>query len=111
MSETTIPNSRCRHSRAASRRPAEIVLYRPGFSGHKILLCGRPDWGACGEPFAPGLSRAAVGILLQQPGLVIARDEGSDRGANLLGIAEIRPHTTCSLRVRMNRSATPLVSG
>src|SRR4051794_33707640 len=23
-------------------------LYRPGFSGHKILLCGRPDWGACG---------------------------------------------------------------
>src|SRR4051794_16099525 len=35
-------------------------LYRPGFSGHKILLCGRPYWGACGEPFAPGLSRAAV---------------------------------------------------
>src|SRR3954451_14193954 len=45
-------------------------------------------WGACGEPFAPGLSRAAVGILLQQPVLVIARDEGPDRGANLLGVAE-----------------------
>src|SRR3954453_14968555 len=54
----------------------------------KILLCGRPDWGECGEPFAPGLRRAAVGILLQQPVLVIARDEGPDRGANLLGIAE-----------------------
>src|SRR3954469_24795928 len=54
----------------------------------KILLCGCPYWGACGEPFAPGLSRAAVGILLQQPGLVIARDEGPDRGANLLGLAE-----------------------
>src|SRR3954447_6129887 len=65
-----------------------LILYRPGFSGHKILLCGRPDWGECGEPFAPGLSRAAGGILLQQPVLVIARDEGPDRGANLLGIAE-----------------------
>ena len=63
-------------------------MYRPGFSGHKILLCGRPDWGECGEPFAPGLSRAAGGILLQQPVLVIARDEGPDRAANLLGIAE-----------------------
>src|SRR3954469_8186496 len=63
-------------------------VYRPGFSGHKILLCGRPYWAECGEPFAPGLSRAAVGILLQQPVLVIARDEGPDRGANLLGIAE-----------------------
>src|SRR4051794_9808566 len=63
-------------------------VYRPGFSGHKILLCDRPYWGECGEPFAPGLSRAAGGILLQQPGLVIARDEGPDRGANLLGIAE-----------------------
>ena len=64
------------------------VVHRPGLSGHKILLCGRPDWGECGEPFAPGLSRAAVGILLQQPVLVIARDEGPDRGANLLGVAE-----------------------
>src|SRR3982750_73274 len=63
-------------------------VYRPGFSGHKMLLRGRPDWGACGEPFAPGLSRAAVGILLQQPVLVVARDEGPDRNANLLGIAE-----------------------
>src|SRR3954447_10429818 len=54
----------------------------------KILLCGGPYWGACGEPFAPGLSRAAVSILLQQPVLVRARDEGPDRGANLLGIAE-----------------------
>src|SRR4051812_32983180 len=63
-------------------------VYRPVFSGHKIRLCDRPYWGECGEPFAPGLSRAAVGILLQQPGLVIARDEGPDRGANLLGIAE-----------------------
>src|SRR4051794_11973179 len=63
-------------------------VYRPGFSGHKIRLCGRPYWGECGEPLAPGLSRAAVGILLQQPVLVIARDEGPDRGANLLGIAE-----------------------
>src|SRR4051812_10611443 len=26
-------------------------------------------------------------------------------------LRKIRPHTTCSLRVRMNRSATPLVSG
>src|SRR5205809_7397275 len=69
------------------RDPAE-AMYRPGFSGHKMLLRGRPDWGACGEPFASGLSRAAVGILLQQPVLVIARDEGPDRGANLLGIAE-----------------------
>src|SRR3954453_19852289 len=60
-------------------------MYRPGFSGHKILLCGRPDWGECGEPFAPGLSRAAGGILLQQPVLVIARDEGPDRAANFLG--------------------------
>src|SRR3954470_17066656 len=67
---------------------SDLIVYRPGFSGHKILLCGRPDWGACGEPFAPGLSRAAVGILLQQPGLVIARDEGPDRNANLLGSAE-----------------------
>src|SRR3954447_20463164 len=66
----------------------ELFVYRPGFSGHKILLCGGPDWGACGEPFAPGLSRAAVGILLQQPVLVIARNEGPDRNANLLGIAE-----------------------
>src|SRR4051812_40981187 len=33
----------------------------------KILLCGCPYWGECGEPFAPGLRRAAVGILLQQP--------------------------------------------
>src|SRR5436305_9815005 len=58
-----------------------------------MLLRGRPDWGACGEPFASGLSRAAVGILLQQPVLVIARDEGPDRGANLLGIAEnAAPH-------------------
>src|SRR3954453_17988852 len=64
------------------------VVYRPWFSGHKILLCDRPYWGECGEPFAPGLSRAAGGILLQQPVLVIARDEGPDRGANLLGIAE-----------------------
>src|SRR3954469_13920967 len=63
-------------------------MYRPGFSGHKILLCGRPDWAECGEPFAPGLSRAAGGILLQQPVLVIARDEGPDRAANLLGLAE-----------------------
>src|SRR5690349_19798261 len=63
-------------------------MYRPGFSGHKMLLRGRPDWGACGEPFASGLSRAAVGILLQQPVLVIARDEGPDRNAKLLGIAE-----------------------
>src|SRR3954463_634394 len=53
-----------------------------------MLLCGRPYWAECGEPFAPGLSRAAVGILLQQPVLVIARDEGPDHGANLLGIAE-----------------------
>src|SRR3954454_5475222 len=52
------------------------IVYRPGFSGHEILLCDRPYWGECGEPFAPGLSRAAVGILLQQPVLVIARDEG-----------------------------------
>src|SRR4029079_9115138 len=63
-------------------------LYRPGFSGHKILLCGRPYWGECGEPFVPGRSRAAVDIFLQQPVLVIARDEGPDRNANLLGIAE-----------------------
>src|SRR3982750_3154546 len=54
----------------------------------KILLCGCPYWGVGGEPFAPGLRRAAVGILLQQPVLVIARDEGPDRGANLLGVAE-----------------------
>src|SRR3954465_9680045 len=67
---------------------APEAVYRPGFSGHKILLCDRPYWGECGEPFAPGLSGAAVGILLQQPVLVIARDEGPDRGANLLGIAE-----------------------
>src|SRR4051812_43214087 len=40
------------------------AVYRPGFSGHKILLCGRPYRAECGEPFAPGLSRAAVGILL-----------------------------------------------
>src|SRR5881398_3912313 len=54
-----------------------------------MLLRGWADWGECGEPFTPGLSRAAVGILLQQPVLVIARDEGPDRGANLLlGIAE-----------------------
>src|SRR5690349_24585027 len=66
----------------------KMKVYRPGFSGHKMLLRGRPDWGACGEPFASGLSRAAVGILLQQPVLVIARDEGPDRGPNLLGIAE-----------------------
>src|SRR3954469_15382695 len=64
------------------------MMYRPGFSGHKMLLRGRPDWGACGEPFASGLRRAAVGILLQQPVLVIARDEGPDRNANLPGIAE-----------------------
>src|SRR3954452_13066459 len=64
------------------------AVYRPGFSGHKILRCGRPYWGERGEPFAPRLSRAAVGILLQQPVLVVARDEGPDRGANLLGIAE-----------------------
>src|SRR3954464_8535506 len=75
-------------SGAALRSAALDRLYRPGFSGHKILLCDRPYWGECGEPFAPGLSRAAVGILLQQPVLVIARDEGPDRGANLLGIAE-----------------------
>src|SRR4051794_26215571 len=53
-----------------------------------MLLCGRPYWGECGEPFAPGLRRAAISILLQQPVLVVARDEGPDRGANLLGIAE-----------------------
>src|SRR3954467_12512657 len=63
-------------------------VYRPGFSGHKMLLRDRPYWGECGEPFTPGLSRAAVGILLQQPVLVMARDEGPDRAANLLGIAE-----------------------
>src|SRR5947209_16640621 len=77
-----------RVSLSARMRSASVFLYRPGFSGHKILLCGRPDWGECGEPFAPSLSRAAVGILLQQPVLVIARDEGPDCGANLLGIAE-----------------------
>src|SRR5436190_8045412 len=41
------------------QRFTRVRLYRPGFSGHKMLLRGRPDWGACGEPFAPGLSRAA----------------------------------------------------
>src|SRR4051794_11666904 len=66
----------------------EVFLYRPGVSGHKMLLRGRPDWGACGDPFASGLRRAAVGILLQQPVLVIAGDEGPDRNANLRGIAE-----------------------
>src|SRR3954469_3284963 len=73
---------------ACELESATSGVYRPGFSGHKILLCGRPYWAECGEPFAPGLSRAAGGILLQQPVLVIARDEGPDRGANLLGIAE-----------------------
>src|SRR4051794_25679268 len=77
--------------RSDAAAPERVRVYRPGFSGHKILLCGRPDWGACGEPFAPGLSRAAVGILLQQPVLVIARDEGPDRNATLLGIAENPP--------------------
>src|SRR5215210_6875442 len=66
-----------------------VLAVPPGvFWTQDTALCGRPYWGECGEPFAPGLSRAAVSILLQQPVLVIARDEGPDRGANLLGIAE-----------------------
>src|SRR3712207_5209587 len=67
-------------ARAKSGSRADENLYRPGFSGHKILQCGRPYWGECSEPFAPGLSRAALGIRLQQPVLVIARDEGPNRG-------------------------------
>src|SRR3954470_15515335 len=42
-----------------SKAPRVDLVYRPGFSGHKMLLCGRPYWGECGEPFAPGLRRAA----------------------------------------------------
>src|SRR5205823_5593220 len=77
---------------------------------HTFAVTG-PDWGECGDPFAPDLSRAAVGILLRQPGLVIARDEGPDCKANLVGIAENPAPHDLLLRVRMNRSATPLVSG
>ena len=40
----------------SGRTCAGFRVYRPGFSGHKMLLCDRRYWGECGEPFAPGLS-------------------------------------------------------
>src|SRR3954462_3000905 len=46
-----------------------------------------PHDGICGGESQQWLTYPA-GILLQQPVLIIARDEGPDRAANLLGIAE-----------------------
>src|SRR2546423_1362283 len=60
----------------------------PGVFWTQDAVTGPPLLRRVRDPFTPGLSRAAGGILPQQPVLVRARDEGPDRGANLLGIAE-----------------------
>ena len=61
-------------------------MYRTRFFGHKTALCSLVGCDCCGHPVPPGLGRASVAVLLQQPVLIVAIEVGPDGGADLLDV-------------------------
>src|SRR5512144_629768 len=50
------------------------------------MLCGVVRCDYCGHPVPPGLGRASVAVLFQQPVLIVAIEVGPDGGAHLFDV-------------------------
>src|SRR5512144_3090851 len=51
-----------------------------------VMLCGLVRCDYCGHPVPPGLGRASVAVLFQQPVLIVAIEVGPDGGAHLFDV-------------------------
>jgi hypothetical protein len=94
---------------AYAARSTRRRIRRPRFTGH--LLGERGDQPMAGRRSASrGLAWGAVALAFESPVPVVVAGELADPGAELLeGVEALDPQG--SLRVWMNFSTTPLVSG
>jgi hypothetical protein len=68
------------------RQLATVDVYCTRFFGHKTALGSLVGCECCGHPVPPGLGRASVAVLFQQPVLIVAIEVGPDGGADLFDV-------------------------
>src|SRR5512144_221727 len=73
-------------AQANVRRAKATGMYCTRFFGHKTALGSLVGCECCGHPVAPGLGRASVAVLFQQPVLIVAIEVGPDGGADLFDV-------------------------
>src|SRR5512134_817709 len=80
------PSDRSRHHISHHRSQRDKPLYRTRFFGHNTALGSLVGCDCCGHPVPPGLGRASVAVLFQQPVLIVAIEVGPDGGADLFDV-------------------------